>query len=165
MHDFCLSLGTRREHILGKLKIEVDEEFINGLIDKVIEENTQIQGLKNLNVQLREDGINFQMEVDFLGKEATVESLIKVLEKPEDLEKGKLRLSLTGDEGVRKILEGVFYILSEFSEAISSKDFEIFIDFHKVRINPFIDTIMKSIKISQLQLQDGKFDLLIEFKN
>jgi len=149
---------------LGSLRIEVDEEFINGLIDKVIEENTQVQGLKNLNVQLREDGINFQMEVNFLGKDSTVESLIKILEKPEDLENGKLRLSLSGDEGVRKILEGIFYIFSEFSEAISSKDYEILIDFNKIKINPFIDTMLKSLKISRFVLQDGKFELLLEFK-
>lgn len=149
---------------LGSLRIEVDEEFINGLIDKVIEENTQVQGLKNLNVQLREDGINFQMEVNFLGKDSTVESLIKILEKPEDLENGKLRLSLSGDEGVRKILEGIFYIFSEFSEAVSSKDYEILIDFNKIRINPFIDTMLKSLKISRFVLQDGKFELLLEFK-
>ncbi|KUK15014.1 MAG: Uncharacterized protein XD53_1556 [Petrotoga mobilis] len=149
---------------LGSLRIEVDEEFINGLIDKVIEENTQVQGLKNLNVQLREDGINFQMEVNFLGKDSTVESLIKVLEKPEDLENGKLRLSLSGDEGVRKILEGIFYIVSEFSKAVSSKDYEILIDFNKVKINPFIDTMLKSLKISRFFLQDGKFELVLEFK-
>lgn len=149
---------------LGSLRIEVDEEFINGLIDKVIEENTQVQGLKNLNVQLREDGINFQMEVNFLGKDSTVESLIKILEKPEDLENGKLRLSLSGDEGVRKILEGIFYIFSEFSEAVSSKDYEILIDFNKIKINPFIDTMLKSLKISRFVLQDGKFELLLEFK-
>lgn len=53
---------------MGSLRIEVDEEFINGLIDKVIEENTQVQGLKNLNVKLREDGISFQMEVNFFGE-------------------------------------------------------------------------------------------------
>jgi len=149
---------------LGSLRIEVDEEFINGLIDKVIEENTQVQGLKNLNVQLREDGINFQMEVNFLGKDSTVESLIKILEKPEDLENGKLRLSLSGDEGVRKILKGIFYILSEFSEAVSSKDYEILIDFNKIKINPFIDTMLKSLKISRFVLQDGKFELVLDFK-
>ncbi|PNR97726.1 hypothetical protein [Petrotoga olearia] len=149
---------------MGGLRIEVDEEFINGLIDKVIEENTQVQGLKNLNVQLREDGINFQMEVNFLGKDSTVESLIKVLEKPEDLENGKLRLSLSGDEGVRKILEGIFYIFSEFTKAVSSKDYEILIDFNKVKINPFIDTLLKSVKISRFFLQDGKFELVLEFK-
>jgi len=149
---------------LGSLRIEVDEEFINGLIDKVIEENTQVQGLKNLNVQLREDGINFQMEVNFLGKDSTVESLIKILEKPEDLENGKLRLSLSGDEGVRKILEGIFYIFSEFNEAVSSKDYEVLIDFNKIRINPFIDTVLKSLKISRLILQDGKFELVLDFK-
>lgn len=149
---------------MGSLKIGIDEDFINGLIDKVIEENTQVQGLKNLNVNLREDGISFQMEVNFLGKDSTVESLIRILEKPEDLENGKLRLSLSGDEGVRKILEGIFYIFSEFSEAVSSKDYEILIDFNKVKINPFVDTMLKSLKISRFILQDGKFELLLEFK-
>ena len=51
---------------MGNLKIHVDEEFINKLIDKTIEEKAQIQGLKNLNVQLREDGIKFQMELELL---------------------------------------------------------------------------------------------------
>ena len=111
--------------------------------NKTIEEKAQIQGLKNLNVQLREDGIKFQMELELLGKKSTLDSLIKILEKPEDLEHGKLRLSLSGNEGVRKILEGVFYIISEFSEAFSAKDFEILIDFGKMKINPIIDSILK----------------------
>ncbi|MGB4374446.1 MAG: hypothetical protein WBI86_02870, partial [Defluviitoga tunisiensis] len=149
---------------MGNLKIHVDEEFINKLIDKTIEEKTQIQGLKNLNVQLREDGIKFQMELELLGKKSTLDSLIKILEKPEDLEHGKLRLSLSGNEGVRKILEGVFYIISEFSEAFTAKDFEILIDFGKMKINPIIDSILKSIKITELVLKEGRFELSLELK-
>ena len=93
---------------MGILKIQVDEEFINKLIDKMIEEKTQIHGLKNLNVQLREEGIKFQIELELLSKNVTLESHIQILEKPEDLEHGKLRLSLSGNDGVRKILEGIF---------------------------------------------------------
>lgn len=149
---------------MGNLKISIDEEFINSLIDKMIEENTQIQGLKNLNVQLRENGIKFQMEVHLLGRESKLESLIKVLERPQDLEDGKLILALSGDEGVRKILEGVFYILSEYSEAIYSKDYEISVDFKKIKINPVLDSLFRSIKISQFILKDGKFEIDLELR-
>ncbi|PNR96805.1 hypothetical protein [Petrotoga sp. 9PWA.NaAc.5.4] len=149
---------------MGKLKISIDEEFINSLMDKMIEENTQIQGLKNLNVQLRENGIKFQMEVRLLGRESKLESLIKILERPQDLEDGKLILALSGDEGVRKILEGVFYILSEYSEAIYSKDYEISVDFKKIKINPILDSLLRSIKISQFILKDGKFEIDLELR-
>ncbi|HOB16364.1 MAG TPA: hypothetical protein PK894_05245 [Defluviitoga sp.] len=147
---------------MGILKIQVDEEFINKLIDKMIEEKTQIHGLKNLNVQLREEEIKFQMELELLSKNATLESHIQILEKPEDLEHGKLRLSLSGNDGVRKILEGIFFMISEFSEAFTAKDYEILIDFSKMKINPIIDSILKSIRISRLILQDGKFELFLE---
>jgi hypothetical protein len=73
-----------------------------------------------------------------------------------------LRLLLSGNEGVRKILEGVFFIISEYSEAFSAKDFEILIDFSKMRINPIIDSILKSIKITELILKEGRFELSLE---
>jgi len=75
-----------------------------------------------------------------------------------------LRLLLIGNEGVRKILEGVFFIISEYSEAFSAKDFEILIDFGKMKINPIIDSILKSIKITELVLKEGRFELSLELK-
>ena len=53
-------------------------------------------------------------------------------------------------------------MISEFSEAFTAKDYEILIDFSKMKINPIIDSILKSIRISRLILQDGKFELLLE---
>ncbi|OQY08776.1 MAG: hypothetical protein B6I29_04825 [Marinitoga sp. 4572_148] len=102
--------------------IKIDEEFINGLIDKLIEENTSIKGLKNLNVEMRDNDIHFQVEVDIFGKDVLFDSIINLKGKPYSLAKGMLSFALSGDDGVRKIVEGVFSIISKFVKGIDSKD-------------------------------------------
>ncbi|MGI6476774.1 MAG: hypothetical protein ACOX1K_03490 [Defluviitoga tunisiensis] len=56
---------------MGNLKIHVDEEFINKLIDKTIEEKAQIQGLKKFKCTIKRrwdkisDGIRITRKNDY----------------------------------------------------------------------------------------------------
>lgn len=150
---------------MGYLKINVDEEFVNDLIDRVVEANTNVQGLKNLNVELKDDGIHFQVDVNVLKKEAKFDSLIKMTQKPETLSKGIMDFSITGDEGVRKILEGVFKILSKFTEVFDSDDNKLTIDLNKVDINPLINDTLSSLAIKELTVQDKEFKLEMNYKD
>ncbi len=150
---------------MGYLKINVDEEFVNSLIDRIVEENTNVQGLKNLNVELKEDGIHFQVDVNVLKKDAKFDTLIKMTQKPETLSKGIMDFSITGDEGVRKILEGVFKILSKFTEVFDSADNKLTIDLNKVDINPLINNTLSSLAVKELTVQDKEFKLEMNYRD
>lgn len=150
---------------MGYLKINVDEEFVNNLIDRVIEANTNVQGLKNLNVELKDDGIHFQVDVNVLKKDAKFDTLIKMTQKPETLSKGIMDFSITGDEGVRKILEGIFKILSKFTQVFDSSDNKLTIDLNKVDINPIINDTLSSLAIRELTVKDNEFRLELNYGN
>lgn len=150
---------------MGYLKINVDEEFVNNLIDRVIEANTNVQGLKNLNVELKDDGIHFQVDVNVLKKDAKFDTLIKMTQKPETLSKGIMDFSITGDEGVRKILEGIFKILSKFTQVFDSSDNKLTIDLNKVDINPIINDTLSSLAIRELTVKDNEFRLELNYRN
>ncbi|MGM0641402.1 MAG: hypothetical protein ACQESN_08275 [Thermotogota bacterium] len=150
---------------MGYLKINVDEEFVNNLIDRVVEANTNVQGLKNLNVELKEDGIHFQVDVNVLKKEAKFDTLIKMTQKPETLSKGIMDFTITGDEGVRKILEGVFKILSKFTEVFDSADNKLTIDLNKIDINPLINDTLSSLAVKELTVQDKEFKLEMNYRD
>ncbi|MDN5342804.1 hypothetical protein OF820_11280 [Oceanotoga sp. DSM 15011] len=149
---------------MGGMKIKVDESFINGLVDKIIESNTTIKGLKNLNVELKNEGIHFQVEVEILKKYMKFDTLLKIVDKPEDLKSGILKLELSGDTGIRKILEGVFDIASKFTQAFSSEDNYISIDLNKVDINPVINSTLKSLKIDSFEVENGSFILELNYR-
>jgi len=150
---------------MGYLKINVDEEFINNLIDRVVEANTNVQGLKNLNVELKEDGIHFLVDVNILKKDAKFDTLIKMTQKPETLSKGIMDFSITGDEGIRKILEGVFKILSKFTGVFDSEDNKLTIDLNKVDINPIINDTLSSLAVKELSVDENEFRLELNYRD
>ncbi|MBM7558773.1 hypothetical protein [Marinitoga litoralis] len=144
---------------MSGFSIKIEEDFINKLIDKVIEENISINGLKNLNIEMKEDGMHFQVEVSFLDKNVIFDTLIEFLEKPKSLADGILKLSFSGDEGIRKIIEGVFSIFSKFIDVVASNNNEVIIDFSKIKYDEKIQPIFNSIKIKDFEIKNKEFRL------
>ncbi|SHF14560.1 hypothetical protein SAMN02745164_01877 [Marinitoga hydrogenitolerans DSM 16785] len=149
---------------MSEMSIKIDEEFLNGLIDKLIEENTSIKGLKNLNIEMRNDGIHFQVEVNILGKDTLFDSLIELKEKPKSLTNGILKFVLSGDDGIRKILEGVFSIISRFIEGIDSNDYEIDIDFSKINFSENIKPLLNALRLEKFEIKNKEFILNIKYE-
>jgi hypothetical protein len=85
-------------------------------------------------------------------------------QKPETLSKGIMDFSITGDDGVRKILEGIFKILSKFSGVFDSDDNKLKIDLNKVDINPFINDTLNSLAIKELAVEDNEFRLELNYR-
>ncbi|WP_129409221.1 hypothetical protein [Marinitoga lauensis] len=149
---------------MSEMSIKLDEGFINGLVDKLIEENASIKGLKNLNVEMREDGIHFQIEVNIFNKNALFDSLIELKEKPSSLADGSLKFILSGDEGVRKILEGIFSIISKFIDGFESKDNEIGINFSKIKYPENISPLFNALNIESFEVKNKEFLLTLKYE-
>ncbi|GAB6190088.1 hypothetical protein JCM30566_18310 [Marinitoga arctica] len=144
--------------------IRIDEDFINGLIDKLIEENTNINGLKNINIEMKDNNMHFQVEVDIFGRNIVFDSIVNFKNKPESLAEGILSFALSGDEGIRKIVEGIFFIISEFINGISSKDNEVKIDFSQIKYPEKIKPILKSLKLETFEIKEKEFILKLNYR-
>jgi hypothetical protein len=73
--------------------------------------------------------------------------------------------SITGDEGIRKILEGVFKILSKFTGVFDSEDNKLTIDLNKVDINPIINDTLSSLAVKELSVDENEFRLELNYRD
>ncbi|KAF2955676.1 hypothetical protein [Marinitoga sp. 38H-ov] len=149
---------------MSGFSIKVDEDFINKIIDRVIENNISINGLKNMNIEMRDDGIHFQVEVNFLNKDAIFDTLIIFKEKPKSLSEGMLRLVFSGDDAIKKILEGVSSIFSRFVDIIEFKNNEVIVDFSKIKYDEKVQPLFNSIKIKDFDIVNKEFKLNLVYE-
>ncbi|WGS65744.1 hypothetical protein [Marinitoga aeolica] len=149
---------------MAEMTIKIDEAFINGLVDKLIEENTSIKGLKNLNIEMKNDGIHFQIEVNIFNKDVVFDSLIELKEKPSSLATGILKFNLSGDDGVRKILEGVFSIISKFIDGFEANDNEIGINLSKIQYSENLKPLFQSLILENFEVKNKEFLLTLKYK-
>ena len=149
---------------MSGLYIRMDQDFVNGLVDKVIESNTKIPWLKNLNVQIKDEGMHFQADIEFMGEEKRLDSLITIKNKPQSLSQGSLVLALSGEEGIVKILQGMFLLLSRFSDGFNSRENNIEINLEKISTEPFIREIFSCMKLDKMDFKDGEILMELSYR-
>ncbi|WP_190615447.1 hypothetical protein [Tepiditoga spiralis] len=128
---------------------------------KNIIKTTNIKEIKNLNIELVKDGLIFKSEFDVFGKSVNFKSNVKILETPNSLASGSLRFVFGGDESLKKILEGLFLIVTEVTNSISSNDDEITINFNNLKLDESIKGTLKNLKFYEFKLDNKNLNLNI----
>jgi len=144
------------------IELKVSEEFINGVFKNILR-STSIKEIKTLNIEVVKDGLNFKSEFNIFGKNVNFKSNIKILEAPNSLASGSLRFVFGGDESLKKILEGLFLIVTEVTNSISSNNDEVKINFNSLNLDDSVKNTLKNLKFYEFNLDNKSLNLNIQY--
>jgi hypothetical protein len=99
-----------------------------------------------------------------MGEEKRLDSLITIKNKPQSLSQGSLVLALSGEEGIVKILQGIFLLLSRFSGGFNSRENNIEINLEKINADPFIKEVFSYMKLDKMDFKDGEILMELSYR-
>ncbi|KLO21720.1 hypothetical protein [Marinitoga sp. 1155] len=145
---------------MSGLTIKINEVFINGIINKLIGDN--VHRIKKLNIKMIDTKIHFQFIANLFNKDGLFEFLIEIKEIPYTLTNGYLKFSISGDDGIKRIIEGIIYVFSRFINGIAITNNEISIDLSKIEYNEKLKLLLESLKLDSFEIKNS--ELLLKLK-